>query len=188
MFAQRNRLAALGLIIMLVFLGATTTSTSANGTTYLNKGSDADKVVAFSTYSKVEEGLTNPAMKSRHDAEASIQASDPCKTFTYGVNGLTMTGSAAYTLEETVGWCYNGTSVTYHDYSRRYSIPNPFYYFGGYTSEIHQPDSKKTFYRDKVVANFVGNIVGYPLMNYSAYVDIFVRADGTYSGSGNNGQ
>lgn len=188
MFARRKRIAALGLFVMLILVGATATSTSARGVVGGSKGSEADKVVAFSTYSKVEEGLTDPAMRNDYSSRASTMASDPCKTFTFGVNGLTMAGSRAYTLEETVGWCYNGTYITYHDVSWRQSISNPFYYFGGLTSEIHQPGNNGTFYRDKITGNFVGNIVGYPLMSYSAYVDIIVRGNGTYSGSGHNGQ
>jgi len=186
MIAQFCKSKVLGAVILFAFLGALNVHAAAAAPAVGDRSKD--EVVAYSTFSLVEESLTDEAMREDHAEQRSSTSSDPCKTFTYGVNGLTSTGAAVYTFEQIVGWCYNGSSISYHEYSYRPTINNPFYYYDGVSSESHQPGPGNSFWRDIVTARFVGNLAGYPLVTYSPYISMTVNANGTYNGSGTNGQ
>lgn len=76
--------------------------------------------VTYETFFKIEDGLTDASMRRNHEngsTEQQAAQADSCLTYTLGVNGKAHTGIVIYKFGETVGWCYNGSSVTYHEYN-----------------------------------------------------------------------
>ncbi|GAB4190150.1 MAG: hypothetical protein OHK0022_02740 [Roseiflexaceae bacterium] len=114
-------------------------------------------------------------------------ASEPCLTYTYGVNGRTYSGTMAYSWAEEVGWCYNGSRVTYASVSYRPKTSAGWSY-GGIDSKSEQYAADQSFFQVRSVAKFgygciLPNGGGCAFDRYPA-VNIVVRGDGTYSGSG----
>lgn len=119
-------------------------------------------------------------------ARAAI-APDPCKTFTYGVNARSVTGTMLYSWAEVVGWCYNGTEVTYTTVSYQPKTSAGWSYEGISGEAIKQYGSKKTFFQARATGKFSYGCMGPAGCMWSRYpwVNIVVYANSTYSGSGN---
>lgn len=142
-------------------------------------------------FSKLEQGLTDPRMQQERASSTkgtvTTLTSDPCLTYTYGVNGTTLSGTLAYSWAEKVGWCYNGTKVTY--YSVQY-IPQTSagWSYAGIDSKTEKLSSDSSFFQANSTAKF-GYACILPNGGGCAYyrfpwVNVVVYGNGTYGGSG----
>jgi hypothetical protein len=125
----------------------------------------------------------SPGLPAGVRAPASAAAND-CKTFTFGVNATTGDGIWEYTFIQDVGWCYNGSSVTFHSVNYRENT-GIGWFFRSVTSQSHQASAGNTLWQDQATALYelclpaVGCIrSGHP------WISTIVRGNGTASGSG----
>lgn len=113
-------------------------------------------------------------------------SSDPCLNYTYGVNIRNANHNKFGSFAQNVGWCYNGTQVTTHQYSYRIE-DSLLVRYDGVISEKHAPGHGDTYYEDNATVKFSVSALGQELLVVYPYVNIVVRGDGTYSGSGGGG-
>ena len=116
-------------------------------------------------------------------AHASLTA-DPCLTYTYGVNGRSSTGTMTYSWAEEVGWCYNGSRVTYA--STAYLPRAGFgWTYLGIDNKTERWASDGSFFQARSVGSFGLTCISGGCSFYRfPYVSVVVYSNGTYSGAG----
>lgn len=140
--------------------------------------------ITHARFSTLAYGLTDAHMQRHYTQrvdEYSAQV-ESCLTYTLGVNGKADSGIHLYKFGQIVGWCYDGSRVTYHEY--RYIIEAyNLWSFERFTSEVHQAYPSMTFWRDLATAQFTGSVVGVKLQSCYPTVSIQVNGDGSYWGA-----
>lgn len=113
-------------------------------------------------------------------------ASEPCLTYTYGVNGRSSTGTMTYSWAEEVGWCYNGRQITYASVIYRHQNGVGWSYLG-IDNKSEQWSGDRSLFQARSVGTFGLTCVGYnggcSFYRYP-YVSVVVYGDGTFSGWG----
>lgn len=111
---------------------------------------------------------------------------DPCMTYTFGVNGRSSTGTLTYSWAQEVGWCYNGSQVTYASVIYRHQTNLGWSYLG-IDTRSEQWSSDRSLFQARSVGKFGLTCVGYSggcsFYRYP-YVSVVVYGNGTYSGWG----
>ncbi|MEM8535366.1 MAG: hypothetical protein AAGF95_31315 [Chloroflexota bacterium] len=150
-----------------------------------NVNDQVPKDIVIEPFSVIEQGLTDDDMRLNYEQLTEDLPSineDSCRTYTRGINGKADVGFHIFTFGQRVGWCYDGTKVTFHEYE--YIIEELLVWrYKGITSESHEANSDETFWRDNATAQFTGELVGVPVQSCFPSIYITVNGDGTYSGS-----
>lgn len=140
--------------------------------------------VKFERFSHITQGLA-PELQNAQAAQVSITST--CMTFTYGVNARSLTGTMLYSWAESVGWCYNGTQVTYHSVAYTPRVAAGWSYLG-IDNSFAQDGPNNSFFQARATGKF-GYACILPQLSGCAYtrypwVNITVYGNGQYQGSG----
>lgn len=137
--------------------------------------------ITHQSFSKIEQGLTNEHMRG-HRSTQQTSSNENCLTYTHGVNGKSDVGILIYRFGHIIGWCYNGSKVTYHEHIYIIEAYN-VWKFKQITSESHEASAGNEFWRDIGTAEFAGGVVGVDFQSCYPSVSAQVNGDGTHSGS-----